>query len=34
MKTISADSKSRLLEMIDRLEEETDRLEDAVEASD
>lgn len=33
-KSMSADSKARLLEMIDRLEEETDRLEDAVEASD
>lgn len=33
MKSMSADSKARLLEMIDRLEEETDRLEDAVEAT-
>ena len=34
LKSMSADSKSRLLELIDRLEDETDRLEDAVEASD
>ena len=32
--TMSADSRSRLLGIIDRLEDETDRLEDAVEAND